>query len=90
MQTGVIHCFYIEDWQYINEHRHPVGIRKVVPDPSGTRLVFIDDKSDGFLYCPVGRPALPFSLPDGVLVVSLFFFLLLPRPPFPPGERLRV
>ncbi|XP_023685243.1 WD repeat-containing protein 19 isoform X1 [Paramormyrops kingsleyae] len=51
--TGVIQCFYIEDWQYINEHRHSVGIRKIVPDPSGTRLVFIDDKSDGFLYCPV-------------------------------------
>ncbi|XP_036373153.1 WD repeat-containing protein 19 [Megalops cyprinoides] len=51
--TGVIQCFYIEDWQYVNEHRHPVGVRKLCPDPNGTRLVFIDDKSDGFLYCPV-------------------------------------
>ncbi|KAI1887644.1 hypothetical protein AGOR_G00192430 [Albula goreensis] len=51
--TGVIQCFYIEDWQYVNEHRHPVGIRKLCPDPNGTRLVFIDDKNDGFLYCPV-------------------------------------
>lgn len=51
--TGVIQCFYIEDWQYVNEHRHPLGIRKLCPDPNGTRLVFIDDKNDGFLYCPV-------------------------------------
>ncbi|XP_062864836.1 WD repeat-containing protein 19 [Trichomycterus rosablanca] len=51
--TGLIQCFYIEDWQSVNEYRHPVGVRKVFPDPNGTRLVFIDDKSDGFLYCPV-------------------------------------
>ncbi|XP_078534454.1 WD repeat-containing protein 19 isoform X1 [Lissotriton helveticus] len=51
--TGVIQYFYIEDWQYVNEYRHTVGVRKVFPDPSGTRLVFIDEKSDGFVYCPV-------------------------------------
>ncbi|GCB62944.1 hypothetical protein scyTo_0007313 [Scyliorhinus torazame] len=51
--TGIIQCFYIEDWQYVNEYRHSVNIRKVFPDPSGTRMVFIDDKSDGFVYCPV-------------------------------------
>ncbi|XP_041121208.1 WD repeat-containing protein 19 [Polyodon spathula] len=51
--TGLIHCFYIEDWQYINEYRHTVSVRKIFPDPNGTRLVFIDDKSDGFVYCPV-------------------------------------
>ncbi|XP_041953534.1 WD repeat-containing protein 19 isoform X1 [Alosa pseudoharengus] len=51
--TGLIQCFFIEDWQNINEYRHPVGVRKVFPDPSGTRLIFIDDKSDGFLFSPV-------------------------------------
>ncbi|XP_005286412.2 WD repeat-containing protein 19 isoform X5 [Chrysemys picta bellii] len=51
--TGVIHYFYIEDWKYVNEYRHPVSVRKIYPDPNGTRLVFIDDKSDGFVYCPV-------------------------------------
>ncbi|NXW63068.1 WDR19 protein, partial [Eurystomus gularis] len=51
--TGIIHYFYIEDWQYVNEYRHPVSVRKIFPDPSGTRLAFIDDKSDGFVYCPV-------------------------------------
>uniref|UniRef100_A0A8B9N9U1 WD repeat-containing protein 19 n=1 Tax=Accipiter nisus TaxID=211598 RepID=A0A8B9N9U1_9AVES len=28
-------------------------VRKIFPDPNGTRLAFIDDKSDGFVYCPV-------------------------------------
>uniref|UniRef100_A0A4W4G7L7 WD repeat-containing protein 19 n=1 Tax=Electrophorus electricus TaxID=8005 RepID=A0A4W4G7L7_ELEEL len=60
--TGLIQCFYTEDWQSVNEYRHPVGVRKVFPDPNGTRLVFIDDKSDGFLYCPVDDSLL--ELPD--------------------------
>ncbi|KAL7856198.1 hypothetical protein AOLI_G00198020 [Acnodon oligacanthus] len=60
--TGLIQCFYIEDWQSVNEYRHPVGVRKVFPDPNGTRLVFIDDKSDGFLYCPVDDSL--FEIPD--------------------------
>uniref|UniRef100_A0AAZ3NV41 WD repeat domain 19 n=1 Tax=Oncorhynchus tshawytscha TaxID=74940 RepID=A0AAZ3NV41_ONCTS len=51
--SGVIVCILVEDWQMLNEYRHPVGIKKVFPDPNGTRLAFIDDKSDGFLLSPV-------------------------------------
>ncbi|XP_029445186.1 WD repeat-containing protein 19 isoform X1 [Rhinatrema bivittatum] len=51
--TGLIQYFYIEDWQYVNEYRHPVSVRKIFPDPTGAKLVFIDDKSDSFVYCPV-------------------------------------
>ncbi|XP_051820903.1 WD repeat-containing protein 19 [Antechinus flavipes] len=51
--TGVIRYFFIEDWQYVNEYRHPVSVKKVFPDPNGTKLVFIDEKSEGFVYCPV-------------------------------------
>ncbi|XP_037247297.1 WD repeat-containing protein 19 isoform X2 [Falco rusticolus] len=60
--AGVIHYFYIEDWQYVNEYRHPVSVRKIFPDPSGTRLAFIDDKSDGFVYCPVNDRL--YEIPD--------------------------
>ncbi|KAM6132739.1 LOW QUALITY PROTEIN: WD repeat-containing protein 19 [Pterocles gutturalis] len=60
--TGVIHYFYIEDWQYVNEYRHPVSVRKLFPDPSGTRLAFIDDKRDGFVYCPVNDRL--YEIPD--------------------------
>ncbi|XP_052278623.1 WD repeat-containing protein 19-like isoform X1 [Dreissena polymorpha] len=51
--NGGLFYFFIEDWQYVNEFRHVVGIRKLFPDPSGTRLVFIDDKKDGYVYNPV-------------------------------------
>ncbi|NXM86552.1 WDR19 protein, partial [Oenanthe oenanthe] len=60
--TGVINYFYIEDWEYVNEYRHPVSVRKVFPDPSGTRMAFIDDKSDGFVYCPVNDRV--YEIPD--------------------------
>ena len=52
-QIGGIHYFYIEDWQYVNEFRHVVGIRKIFPDINGTKLIFIDEKSDGYVYNPV-------------------------------------
>lgn len=29
------------------------GIKRIFPDVSGTHLVFIDEKSDGFVYNPV-------------------------------------
>ncbi|NXH92488.1 WDR19 protein, partial [Edolisoma coerulescens] len=60
--TGVVRYFYIEDWQYVNEYRHPVSVRKVFPDPNGTRMAFIDDKSDGFVYCPVNDRV--YEIPD--------------------------
>ncbi|NWY13192.1 WDR19 protein, partial [Aphelocoma coerulescens] len=60
--TGVIRYFFIEDWQYVNEYRHPVSVRKVFPDPNGTRMAFIDDKSDGFVYCPVNDRV--YEIPD--------------------------
>ncbi|KAK3739122.1 hypothetical protein QZH41_010524, partial [Actinostola sp. cb2023] len=60
--NGGLHYFFIEDWQYVNEFRHVVGIRKIYPDPSGTRLIFIDDKSDGFVYNPVNDAT--FEIPN--------------------------
>ncbi|WAQ97925.1 WDR19-like protein [Mya arenaria] len=51
--NGGLFYFYIEDWQYVNEFRHVVGIKKLFPDVSGTRLVFMDDKKDGYVYNPV-------------------------------------
>ncbi|XP_076359241.1 WD repeat-containing protein 19-like isoform X2 [Tachypleus tridentatus] len=50
---GSIESFLLEDWQLVNEYRHLAGIRHLYPDPSGTRLVVVDDKTDGFIYNPV-------------------------------------
>ena len=47
--------FFMEDWNVVNEFRHVVGIKKIFPDHGGTRLVFIDDKCDGFVYNPVSQ-----------------------------------
>ncbi|KAL8576385.1 hypothetical protein ACOMHN_048952 [Nucella lapillus] len=52
-QSGSIHFFYVEDWQFVAEHRHMVGIRKIFPDSTGTRILFIDEKSDGYVLNPV-------------------------------------
>jgi hypothetical protein len=30
-----------------------IGIKDLFPDSSGTRVIFIDSKSDGFVYNPV-------------------------------------
>ena len=65
--------FFIEDWAYVNEFRHPVGIRKVFPDASGTKLIFIDDKNDGFVYSPVRKYLTLIT----VLYVSLILVCLL-------------
>ncbi|XP_033742140.1 WD repeat-containing protein 19-like isoform X1 [Pecten maximus] len=56
--NGGINYFFIEDWQMVNEFRHVVGIRRLFPDPSGSRVIFIDDKSDGFVYNPVNDQTL--------------------------------
>ena len=32
-----------------------VGISKVYPDSSGTRMVIVDEKSDAFIYNPVRK-----------------------------------
>jgi len=39
----------------VNEFRHMCGMRMLFPDHSGTRLIFVDEKSDGFVYNPVSN-----------------------------------
>ncbi|XP_067137635.1 WD repeat-containing protein 19 [Centruroides vittatus] len=51
--TGSIQFFLLEDWQMVNEYRHVMGVRDIHADASGTRLVIVDDKTDGFIYNPV-------------------------------------
>ncbi|XP_073252735.1 WD repeat-containing protein 19-like [Porites lutea] len=60
--NGSLFYFFIEDWQFVNEFRHVVGIKKIFPDFSGTYLVFIDEKTDGFVYNPVNDAT--FEIPN--------------------------
>eukprot|EP00051_Salpingoeca_urceolata_P033288 m.20040 g.20040 ORF g.20040 m.20040 type:complete len:1352 (-) comp6065_c0_seq2:172-4227(-) len=52
-ESGGIHYFLLEDLQFVNEFKHVVGVRSLVPDANGTRLLCLDDKGDGFVYNPV-------------------------------------
>eukprot|EP00039_Didymoeca_costata_P030876 m.31858 g.31858 ORF g.31858 m.31858 type:complete len:1357 (-) comp8355_c0_seq1:4546-8616(-) len=61
-ESGKIFYFYLEDWTVVNEYRHTCGIRSITPDPSGTRLAFLDAIGDGFLYNPANDELL--QLPD--------------------------
>ncbi|XP_077544266.1 intraflagellar transport protein Oseg6 [Haemaphysalis longicornis] len=51
--TGLIEFFFFEDWTIINRYRHSAGIRQLHLDPSNTRLIVLDDRSQGFVYNPV-------------------------------------
>ena len=63
LQQGKIYYFLIEDWANVYEFNHNasfannqtgvIGIRMLFPDPSATRLAYIDDKGDGYIFNPV-------------------------------------
>eukprot|EP00727_Mastigamoeba_balamuthi_P013091 m51a1_g8404 putative wd repeat-containing protein 19 isoform x1 (1404) ;mRNA; r:243939-249400 len=57
---GTIVFFHLGDWASVNEFRHSAvntGIKRVVPNAQGTRVVFIDTASQGFMYNPVNDVA---------------------------------
>jgi WD repeat-containing protein 19 len=64
-QTGVLRYFMLEDWKAVSTFRHVCGIRQVFPDPSGTRLIFVDDKGDTLLFNPVNDSII--EVPDAPL-----------------------
>ncbi|CAL8084188.1 unnamed protein product [Calicophoron daubneyi] len=51
--TGKLVHFHLEEWAYLNEYHHSCGIESVFPNPTGTRVVFIDDRGMAFIYNPV-------------------------------------
>ncbi|XP_002400651.3 WD repeat-containing protein 19 [Ixodes scapularis] len=61
--AGTIEFFFLEDWTIVNRYRHTNGIRQIHPDSSGTRLVVVDNKSEGFIYNPVN---------DHIVVIESF------------------
>eukprot|EP00053_Salpingoeca_punica_P013406 m.121269 g.121269 ORF g.121269 m.121269 type:complete len:1367 (-) comp16199_c0_seq2:1475-5575(-) len=66
-KSGTISYFNVEDWQFANEFSHVTGIRYLASDKSGTRLVFFDEKADGFVYSPVNDVVVQIpDLPIGV------------------------
>lgn len=50
---GHIHYFFLEDWKLVTDFRHNVGIRDLYADQSGSHLVVVDEKSEGYIYNPI-------------------------------------
>ena len=70
LQAGGLYYFYMEDWNFVNEFRHVVGIKKIFPDHSGTRVIFIDDKCDGYVYNPVSQSLQTKTSADAIFMLS--------------------
>ncbi|GAB6019440.1 WD repeat-containing protein 19 [Chamberlinius hualienensis] len=60
--SGIICYFQLEDWQNVTEYRHSVGVRSIYSEPYGLELIFIDNKSDGFIFNPVNSSCI--EIPD--------------------------
>ncbi|KAK6619206.1 hypothetical protein RUM44_003588 [Polyplax serrata] len=50
---GHIRYFSIDDWKFATEFRHETGVKELYSDSSGTRLAFLDDKTNSYLYNPI-------------------------------------
>lgn len=57
---GDIVYFHVEEWAVAVEYKHTVGINKIFVDSAGSRLVFFDVKSQGYLF-------------DAVITRSIYF-----------------
>jgi WD repeat-containing protein 19 len=55
----------LEDWKVLSVFRHVCGVKLIAPDPSGARVVFVDDKGDTLLFNPVNDAVL--EVPDAPL-----------------------
>lgn len=51
--VGHLIHFSLEHWNSVIQHRHTVGIKSIFTDLEGTRVAFIDDHYQGFVYMPV-------------------------------------
>eukprot|EP00743_Colponemidia_sp_Colp-15_P004281 GILK01004618.1.p1 GENE.GILK01004618.1~~GILK01004618.1.p1 ORF type:complete len:1398 (-),score=319.35 GILK01004618.1:169-4362(-) len=59
---GRIRYYYPKEGAFVSEFRHPEPIKKVFPNDSGTRCVFVDATGSGYVYNPVNDHAL--AIPD--------------------------
>jgi len=71
-RRGSLHYFLLEDRVAVNEFKHDEGaIIAVYPNHLGTRLVFLDERQNLYLYHPVNDQLIPVSgfksTPDKVL-----------------------
>lgn len=52
---GNLVYFALENWTTVIKYRHTMGIKKLFADVEGTKLVFIDDHNQGYVYSPANE-----------------------------------
>jgi len=52
----------VNEWQFVNKFKHDCGIKKLYSEPYGMSLVFIDERSEGFILNPVNSAII--KIPD--------------------------
>ena len=50
---GSLFFFFLEDWTVVHEFRHNAGIKTIVPEPNGTKLIMLDVKACGYVFNPI-------------------------------------
>ena len=53
-QIGCLNFFLLEDWAFVSEFRHDCSIIGMFPNASGSKVMFLDENRNGFVYSPVG------------------------------------
>lgn len=61
LKSGHICHFSIEEWQFVTRYKHDIGVKKLFPENFGMSLVFIDDKSEAFVYNPMNSTIVKIS-----------------------------
>jgi len=61
-QIGHLVFYSLEKWDSCTIYRHSMGIRQLFMDIEGTKVIFIDDHSQGYVFLPVVEEAL--LIPD--------------------------
>ncbi len=59
IQEGGITFFILDGWKVLTQFKHVVGIKQLFSDPAGTRVFFVDDKEECFVYNPVNDAVYP-------------------------------
>lgn len=53
LQLGHLVYFSLEFWTTIISYRHAMGIKNIYSDADGTKIAFVNDHNQGYVYSPV-------------------------------------
>lgn len=64
--NGHIKYFCLDEWKIAVDYQHVVAVKSIYPNHDGVRCIFIDSKSEGYLYNPVNDTTLKImNFPSG-------------------------